>query len=260
MSKKEIPAFRITMPKWMQVLPASHEVIAEAVEALKDHTAGIKKTSTEIDTTKVFVESKFFASLEVTSVDTEKNIVTYNIVPKPELYYQVLSAECGTTIAGEPELVAFVRSSGAIKLEYDRLRSALSQAHEHGYGVVTPTFDQFTLHEPQMHKSGRNFGIKLRATAPSLHMVRVDIQSEVIPTIGTQGQAEDVLSKMRADFESGSGEIWQNTIFGRTLDTIMQEGISAKADSMPQEARRKMKRTLTKITNNGRGGVICILL
>jgi len=254
-----VSGFKVTMPKWLTVLDSGHQVISEAVDALKVFTKNVKRLS-DNDSSRVFEKSQNFAALETASTDVATGIINYNIVPKPELYYKVLSSESGVEIKTEQELVAFIRHFGSVRGEYAKIKDALKQVDEAGYGVVTPAIESYTLDQPQLYKQGRNFGVRLKATAPSLHIIKVDVFTEVTPTIGSQSQSEEMLKTLSHDYETNKEACWNTNIFGKPLQAIVQDGINAKANGMHQEAQRKMKRTLTKIVNNGRGGIICILL
>ena len=254
-----VSGFKVTMPKWLTVLDIGHEIINEAVEALKAFTKNIKRLS-DSDTARVFEKSSHFEKLETTNTCVATGIIHYNIVPKPELYYKVLSSESGVDIKSEQELVAFVRHMGSAKHQYTAIRDALEQARSTGYGVVTPHLRDFQLDAPSLYKRGRDYGVRLRATAPSLHIVKVDVFTEVTPTIGSQAQSEEMLRAIQADYDTNRDACWNTNIFGKPLSSLAQDGITTKASSMHPEAQRKIKRTLTKIVNNGRGGIICILL
>ena len=254
-----VAGFKVSMPKWLTVLDVGHEIIGEAVEALKSFTKGIKRLS-DNDTSKIFDKSPHFERLETTNTCVATGIIHYNIVPKPELYYKVLSSESGVQIRNEQELVAFVKHMGAAKHQYIAIKDALEAAHSSGYGVVTPSMKDYSLDAPSLYKRGKDYGVRLRATAPSLHIIKVNVSTEVTPTIGSQAQSEEMLRAIQADFETNREACWNTNIFGKPLQAIVQDGISAKSTGMHPEAQRKIKRTLTKIVNNGRGGIICILL
>lgn len=251
--------FKVNMPKFLTVLDSSHALISEAVDSLKAYTKSVKRLS-DNEPSKVFNNSANYQALETVNTDVATGIITYNIVPKPDLYYKVLSAECGVEIKSEQELVAYIRHVSTAKLEYDKVKDALRQASEGGYGVVQPVLPDYTLDKPQLYRNGRSWGVKLRAAAPSLHIIRVDINTEVTPTIGSQQQSEEMLKYLGTQYETDRAAIWSTNILGKNLDTLVQEGINSKLTGMNVEAQRKMKRTLTKIVNNGRGGIICILL
>ena len=254
-----VSGFRVTMPKWLTVLDSAHEIVSEAIDALKKYTAGVKKLS-DNDPTKVFAGSTHFNALETTSVDIATGVITFNIVPKDDLYFRVLSGECGVKLESEQQIVAYIRHISALSGGFEKIRKALSQVEETGYGVVEPLQTDYKLERPQLHKAGRNYGIKLRATAPSLHIMKVDVATEVTPTVGTLTQSEEMLKHLQTEYETNATGVWDTPIFGRNLESIVHEGITAKTGSMPPLARTKMQKTLSKIVNNGRGGVICILL
>jgi len=253
-----VNGFKVNMPKWLTVLDTSNDIIAEAIDGLKKYTASIRKLS-DNKPEKVFVNSPHFARLETTHIDVATGIVTFNIVPHADLYTRVLSSMSGANIESEAHLVAFLSHSGKIMAEHNKIRDALSQATQSGYGIMAPTFDDYTLHAPQLHKTGRSFGLKLRATAPSLHLVRVDVATDVLPTIGTREQSEEMLKLMSAEFEQNKDALWQVPIFGKSLESIVTEGITTKANAMQPTAKIKMKKTLTKIVNsNGKGRLIAL--
>jgi len=254
-----VNGFRVTMPGWLTVLDRNHEIIAEAIDALKRHTSTVKRLA-DNDTSHVFEKSLYFSALQTTHVDIATGVITYNIVAHENLYFQTLSAQSGTQITSDAQLVAFIKHFGDVKSEYDKLRTALTSAKESGYGVVAPSFQDFTLEAPSLFKSGKSHGIKFRATAPSLHLVRVDVQTEISPAIGSKAQSEEMLKLIKTEYDKDANALWQTPIFGKSLESLVTEGINTKASQMPQEAKRKMKRTLTKIVNNGKGGIICILL
>lgn len=251
--------FKVNMPKFLTVLDGSHSLITEAIDGLKSYTKNVKRLS-DNDPSKVFSNSANFQALETVNTDVATGIITFNIVPKPDLYYKVLSAECGVEIKSEQALVAYIRHVSASKAEFDKVKSALRQAVDGGYGVVQPVLNDYALDKPQLYRNGRSWGVKLRAVAPSLHIIRVDVNTEVTPTIGSQQQSEEMLKYLSNQYESDRTAIWSTNILGKNLDTLVQEGITNKIIGMNTEAQRKMKRTLTKIVNNGRGGIICILL
>ena len=166
----------------------------------------------------------------------------------------------GINLASDMELVAYISHVCAAKHEYDKLKGALDQVAQTGYGIVTPTWGSFELDRPNLYKNGKNFGVKLSVRAPSLHIVRVDVKCDVTPIIGSQQQSEEMLKFLQSEYESNKQTVWETPIFGKSLESIAREDISNKSTSMPVLAQGKMRRTLTKIVNNGRGGVICILL
>ena len=146
------------------------------------------------------------------------------------------------------------------KKEYDKIKSALDSVKETGYGVVAPSIDEMQLEQPEIVRQGARYGVKLKASAPSLHIMRVDVNAEVSPIMGTEQQSEETVRKMLESFENDTLGIWKTEMFGKTMNVLVNDGINDKLANMPQEAQKKMRKTLSRIINEGKGGVICILL
>ena len=163
-------------------------------------------------------------------------------------------------IADDYELMSRIKALATAKKEYDRLATALEEVNETGYGVVVPTMNDMTLEEPQIVKRGSQFGVRLKASAPSLHIMRVDIESEVSPIVGTEQQSEDLVKYLLSEFENDPQGIWETNMFGKSLHSLVNEGLSNKINAMPPEAQKKMRRALSRIVNEGKGGVLCVLL
>ena len=176
------------------------------------------------------------------------------------MFYKVLGEESGFEISGEEELVGLIRDLARTKNEYDKIAEALNQVKECGYGVVSPTIGELTLEEPKIVKQGGRYGVKLKASAPSIHMIRADIQAEVSPIVGTEKQSEELVHYLLDEFNQDPAKIWESNIFGKSLYELVNEGVNNKLAKMPQEARRKLATTLERIINEGSGGLICIIL
>ena len=247
------------MPNWLRVLDAENPVILNAVDAMKRFTAKQKK-NVEINIDTVFSGSPYFQSLVRTEVIEDGNIERFEIVPHDDLYYRVLSDLAGTAITDKASLMAYMAKASTAIREYDKLRDAIQEMQATGYGVVRPNWESFELDEPQLYRSGKNFGVKLRATGRSIHLVAVDVTCEVAPIIGEQQQSEEMLKFLVGEYAVNKQTVWETPIFGRSLESIVREDIEQKATSMPATARGRMQKTLTRIVNNGKGGVICILL
>ena len=166
----------------------------------------------------------------------------------------------GVPLTTKAEIVAFTRHISSSRAHFDKIKDALTQVNQTGYGVVVPTWQSFELEKPTLHRSGKNFGIKFTAGASSLHIVKVDVKCDVTPTIGSEQQSQEMLKFLTNEYENNPSTVWDTPIFGKSLESIVREDISNKSASMPPLAQTKMRRTITKIVNNGRGGVICILL
>ncbi len=156
--------------------------------------------------------------------------------------------------------MAYLKALVHAKKEFDKLEEALKEVEETGYGVVKPTVDELTLEEPQPLKQGSRFGVRLRASAPSYHIMRVDVQTEVNPIVGTEQQSDDLVKSLLGEYETNPAGIWETKLFGKSLHELVQEGMATKITSMPDETQKKMRKTLSRIVNEGKGGIICILL
>jgi len=208
----------------------------------------------------VFDESENIKSLSVGEVLLGEGAVEYNIEVQPELFYQVLGDECGCEIKGDYHLISLMRDLMLAKREYDRISEALESVRTTGYGVVSPSMEEMVLEEPEIVKQGGRFGVKLKASAPSLHMMKVDITTEVSPIVGTEKQSEELVKYLLSEFESDPKRIWESNMFGKSLHELVKEGLGNKLQRMPEDAQQKMQETLERIINDGGGGLICILL
>ncbi len=255
-----IKSLKIKMPDWLRALAFNDEIISSIIEEIKKFGENISKIG-QIDKTNVaFLESEDFEPVTVGSIKMGDGTVYFDVTPKPHLFYKVLSKQCGTDITDDLHLVSYIKTLSYAKKQYDKLESALKQVEETGYGIVTPSTEELKLEDPQIVKQGSRFGMKLKASAPSLHIMKVDIETEISPLVGTQQQSEELAQHLMSEFENNPTSIWETNIFGKSLNSLVTEGINSKIVTMPAEAQRKMRRTLGKIINEGKGGIICILL
>ena len=173
---------------------------------------------------------------------------------------RILGEECGTEIHGDKHLLRLMKELVAAKTEYDQIAGALKSVRETGYGLVSPTMAEMTMEAPEIVRQGGQFGIRLKAHAPSLHLIRVDIETEVTPTVGTEEQSEELARQMSSELESDPQKMWAMSFFGKPLSDMVREGLNGKLMRMPADAQEKVQETLTRIINDGDGGMICILL
>ena len=179
---------------------------------------------------------------------------------KEMLFYKVLTEISGVEVTEEGDLFSIISELAVIKKEYDKIAYALHQVKMKGYGIVTPSMDELILDEPEMVKQGSRFGVKLRARAPSIHMVKADIETEVSPIVGSERQSEELVNYMLREFESDPKKIWESNIFGKSIHELVNEGLQNKLCKMPEDAQGKIQETLERIINEGSGGLICIIL
>lgn len=255
-----VNTIQIKMPKWMEALPFSSSLISEIVSEVKLGTEGLEKIGDFKFKKTLFETSENFEPVMDSKIILSEGNITINVEPKPELFYKVLSDECGVKIENDFELINNLKDLSHAKKEYDKLKVALQEVDETGYGVVIPSMDEMKLEDPEIVKQGSKFGVRLKASAPSLHIMKVDINTEVSPIVGTEQQSEDLVKYLLSEFENNPQGIWNTEMFGKSLHELVQEGLSSKLSSMPKEAQNKMRKTLGRIVNEGKGGVICILL
>lgn len=259
---QEFPLYsvRVRMPQWLQALPFDDDIIKEIVAESKNLIMEARKVG-EIESNKLmFQNSQCFEEILIDNINLGEGIVYIDVKPQSDLFYKVLSKQCGQDIESDFQLVAFLKQLAFAKVEYDKLKEALIQVEETGYGVVSPKMEEMTLEEPELVKQGSRYGVKLKASAPSLHIMKVDVQTEISPFVGTEQQGEDLVKYLLKEFESNPKGLWETNMFGKSLHSLVNEGLNNKIVQMPLEAQKKMRKTLGRIVNEGKGGIICILL
>ncbi len=250
----------IKVDRWLQALPIENPVIAGIVQKLQTSCESLSKMSDYMLLTDAFVEDDDFDAVEIETVALGTGTIACSLAAKPALFYNALSAECGMQIEDDFMLMSCLKELAHAKKEYDRIKNALAEVRENGYGIVTPSLEEMTLEEPQIVRQGARYGVKLRASAPSLHIMQIDINTEVSPVLGTEQQSEETLGYLLSEFETNPRGIWETNMFGKSLHLLVKENLHGKIASMPEDARKKMRKTLSRIVNEGKGGVICILL
>lgn len=255
-----VKSIQIQMPKWMRALDFNSDIITEVALEMKKMGNNMVKLSDANKEQIAFSESDCFDPITVSTIEAGNGVIKFNIIPKENLFYKVLSEECGYEIKDDFELVNYMKELAIAKLEYDKLKGALEQVRQTGYGIVEPRREDLELGEPEIIKQGNRFGVKIKASAPSLHIMRVDVETEVTPLVGTEDQSQDLAKNLVEQFENDPQSIWDTNILGKSLYNLVGDSINSKIVMMPVEAQRKMRKTLTRIVNEGKGGVLCILL
>ena len=199
-------------------------------------------------------------NIDVDSIKLGEGIAKININIKKDVFYKILSEMSGIEVKEEGELFGIVASLAQSKKSYDKIEMALNDVKRKGYGIVTPNIEDLSLEEPEIIKQGSKFGVKLRAKAPSLHIIKAEIETEVSPIVGSEKQSEELIDYLMKEFEDDPTKIWQSNIFGKSLHELVNEGLQTKLMKMPEEAQCKLQETLEKIINEGSGGLICIIL
>lgn len=255
-----VKSIRISMPDWLKALPFDNAIISEIASEMRTLGSKINRLSDADKNQIAFAESDNFDAITYSNIQAGEGVVRFNVIPKDNLFYKVLSDECGLSINSDYELMCNIKELARAKIQFDKLKNALEQVEQSGYGVVEPSAPDFELGQPEIIKQGSRYGVKIKATAPSLHIMRVDVETEVTPLVGSEDQSEDLAKNIVEQFESDPTAIWQTNILGRSLSELVEDNINSKLVTMPSEVQRKMRKTLTRIVNEGKGGVICILL
>lgn len=255
---KEFPVRRLAvdLPDWMRALNKDNKVIASVLERVKKGCTEIDKMKDCEKLTEGFADCDFLEEFAVSSLDMGNGVAHYNLTPKAELFFSVLSEEANMDITDEFSLMSFVTSAAYAKRCFETIKDALEQADKLGYGIVYPDVDKMSLNEPEMVRQGSIYGVRLKATAPSYHIIRVDVATEVSPMVGTEQQSQYLL----AEYKQNPQAIWNTNMFGKTMSGLAREGLEGKCSAMPNEIKKKLTRTIGKIVNENRGGLICLLL
>lgn len=255
-----VKSIHVKMPKWLRALDFDSDIISEIASEVKRLGSKMNKLSQVDKSSLAFTESECFDPITFSNMEMGEGVVNFDVIPKDNLFYKVLSRECNYEIHDDYELIGYIKELAYAKCEYDKIKGALEEVRQTGYGVVEPRREDLELGEPEIIKQGGRFGVKIRATAPSLHIMRVDVQTEVTPIVGTEDQSQDLAKNLMEQFEADPSTIWDTNILGRSLYSLIGDNINSKLVMMPVEAQKKMRKTLGRIVNEGKGGVICILL
>lgn len=251
---------RINLPKWVEGLERNHWIKNNIIFTLKQSIAEIGKLRDVDSIVKGFSELEFLEDTEVENVELGEGVISIDLTAKQDLFYNVLEEKSGFKIDGDHQLLNLVTKLSRVKNEYDKIESALYDAKTKGYGVVAPSLDELSLEEPEIIKQGKQYGIKLRANAPSLHIIKADISTEVSPIVGNQTQGEEMIKYLLDTFEDNPSELWASNMFGKSLNDLVKEQLQSKLYTMPEEIRVKIQKTLQKIINEGSMNIITILL
>lgn len=248
------------VPEWVQALPQDHYLIQEVMDAIRSSMNNLDKVRDYALMLNAFDECEHLIPPQISSIQLGSGEINYSLGVQDGLFYNVLSEECGTEINGEHHLISIIKELVTAKKEYDHMKGALQSVRDTGYGIIPPSTEELTLAEPEMIKRGNQYGVKLKATGPSLHLVKVDVNCEVSPVVGTEQQSEELVKYLLSEFETDPARIWKTDIFGKSLHELVSEGLTGKLTRMPEDARDKLQETLGKIINEGNGGLICIIL
>ena len=248
---------RVHLPRWLDALEEDHPVKTALYQALLERAGEVGNLGQAEQILAALQEVPQIQDYALKGVDLADGTVTCTIVLPEALYYEILSSKAGIPIENDAQLLSLLMELAQVKQEYDKISDALSAVKATGYGVVQPSAEEMKLETPEIIKKGGTFGVKLKAGAPSIHMVRVDIDTEISPMVGDEKQSRDLIAHLTGEDPQ---HLWQSNIFGKSVYELIQEGLTAKLLGLPEDVRTKFRGTLTRIVNEGATGLICLIL
>ena len=250
----------VAFPKWITALDADNEVRSGIFECIRGSASGIKRISELSTLTEGLICNESVIAAAYDGVDLGTGVAHLKVETDSALFYRVLSEKTGLTVSDELELMESITELAGVKREYMRVKDALDEVEATGYGIVMPSVEELNLEDPEIVRQGGRYGVRMKASAPSIHMIRADIETTVSPIVGNEKQSEDMVNYLMQEFEGDTSKIWQSNIFGRSFHEIVGDDLQAKLQRMPEDARKKMREALERIINEGGGGLICIIL
>lgn len=260
LSQFPIKNIEFRFPGWVQALNSKNPLKLKIFKAIKESVANAEKIYDATALTESIRNFEFVKDASLCESNPGEGKICISVNINDNLFYETLSENAGMEIADDKALVKILEELSSAKKKYDRIAYAISEVDRKGYGIVFPDIDELTLEEPEIIKQGNKFGVRLKASAPSIHMIRADIETEVSPIVGTEKQSEELVHYLLKEFEVDPKKIWESDIFGKSLHELINEGLHNKLSRMPEDAQMKLAETLQKIINEGSGGLICIIL
>ena len=255
-----IDRVNISFPRWVDGLPEDHWLKEELYDEIKNTFKDVSILKQIDNRITNLQDTDVISNSVINEIQLGTGSINITINLLDNLFYKVLTEISKVPITNEGELFSTMISFANVKKEYDKIAIALQEVNTKGYGIVSPSIDELILEEPEMVKQGSRYGVKLRAKAPSIHMIRADIETEVSPIVGSEKQSQELVEYLLSEFESDPKKIWESNIFGKSLHELVNEGLQTKLLKMPEDAQEKLQETLERIINEGSGGLICIIL
>lgn len=247
------------VPKWVEMLPNHHYLKADLINAVKGVMKQIRLMK-DVRGQALAAESRYIEGFKIDSINRENGSVRIQTRINDSHYYDIISDVMGIPVHGEYQFLSTLKELAQKRLEYEKVGNACEQVQFKGYGVVTPTREEITIAEPEIIRHGAKFGVKIRATAPSVHMIRANIETEIAPIVGSEEQAKDLVEYIKDQTREDPDGIWDTNIFGKTIQQLVDDGIAAKIGKMTDESQLKLQDTMQKIINDSNGGLICIII
>lgn len=250
----------VDLPLWLVGLPDGHWLKEDAYKSILKAIQDIEYVRDIGTMTETLCNCEHISNAEIFSMDLSIGSARISVKMNNGLFFRILEEQTGISVENEQSLLTCMKELSEIKREYSRIKSALDEVQTTGYGIVMPTIDQLTLEEPEIVKQGGRYGVRLCASAPSIHMMRADIKTEVAPIVGSESQSEELVKYLLEGFEEDPHKIWESNIFGKSLNELVNEGLRNKLYHMPTDARMKFQETLERVINEGCNGLLCIIL
>lgn len=255
-----IREIKVDIPSWVVSLEHNHPIKTSVFSSIKEVAKTVEKIRQVQEVTDALLENEYISSTKLVSLDLGRGEAKLKIEISSGLFFKVLSEQTGLDLPDEKALLAKFSQMSEKQQKYERIAKAYDEVMESGYGIVMPTMEELSLEEPKIIKQSGKYGVKLKATAPSVHLMRIETGAEVTPIVGSEQQSEELVKYLLSEFEEDPVKIWQSDIFGKSVHQLVSEGLNNKLYRMPQDARKKLSETVEKIINDGCNGLICIIL
>lgn len=255
-----VKEINITMPKWITALKKEHWLKSSVISSIRAAADNIKHIRDMSKMTERLFDGEYISGSQITEIDLGKGSAGIKLIFDGDLFYRILGEETGLEIRNDNDLMPLLKELISIKKKYEKVENALNEVEATGYGIVMPDIDDLSLEEPEIVKQGGKYGVRLKASAPSIHMMKADIVTEVNPIVGSEKQSEELVMYLMNEFNDEPTKIWNSNIFGKSLHDLVNEGLHNKLYKMPVDARLKLQETLERIINEGCGGLICFIL
>jgi len=247
------------MPKWAEILPADHWLKKDLIASVKSLFQNISRIK-DVNEDRLGTDSEYVKRFKAEKLDMQTGAVTVNVEFDDEYYYKIMSDLIGVPISGEYQLIATIKELAGKKSEFDMVSQAVTQVKSSGYGIVSPLKDEICIEEPEIMKHGSKYGVKIKASAPSIHMIRAEIMTEVAPIVGTEEQAKDLINYINENARTNPEGIWETNIFGKSIRQLVEDGINSKINKLTDDSRLKLQETMQKIINDSSGALVCIII
>ena len=250
----------IRVPSWMKSLDNDHKIKRSLMETIKAQGEKLRCIRNINDMCNCLSDEDYIVASSIREISLGDGKATIKADVTNSVFYEIVTEISGVEVKSEAQLISTLTEMSQIAQKYKRIRSALDEVEATGYGIVMPTIDELTLEEPEIMKHGGKYGVRLKASAPSIHMMKATINTEVAPIVGSESQSEELVMYLLNEFQESPGKIWESNIFGKSLDDLVNEGLKNKLYHMPTEARMKLQQTLERIINEGCSGLLCIII